>query len=121
MSNPSPSQALATAIQSSLDLQQQLNGLSTLTNEEEDAEQLAAVEGLAAKRDEFIRQTFAHSWTEEEVQRYHADFEQLESLNTELTDQLELVKKKLFQQRVDNQQGRKAVNAYGSAKNQWQG
>lgn len=79
------------------------------------------MEVLAAKRDQLIRQTFAHQWQEAEVKQHQQQLNQLENLNTQLTQQLEDIRSSLFQQRVDNQQGRKAVSAYGNAKNQWQG
>lgn len=116
-----PAQALEQAITASQVLQSELNQLGKITEADADAAQLAEVEELTAIRDKLIRQTFAHKWQEAEVQQYLAQFQQLEDLDSQLTQQLEKVRSSLFQQRVDNQQGRKAVNAYGNAKNQWQG
>lgn len=121
MSTQTQHQALTQAISVSLELQQQLDGLSTLTDEAADSEQRLQLDRLAAKRDQLIRQAFATAWPAKDVEQYRQEFEQLESLNSELSEQLETERAALLQQRIDNQQGRKAVNAYGNAKNQWQG
>lgn len=116
-----PAQALAKAIKASQLLQGELNQLSELTEDAADAAKIARVEDLTAIRDKLIRQTFAQPWQEAEVKQHLPQLNQLEELNTQLTQQLEEVRSNLFQQRVDNQQGRKAVSAYGNAKSQWQG
>lgn len=116
----SPSQALAAAVQASTALQKKLHQLDTLAEDAEDTQLLESIEELTAIRDQLIRQTFAHPWQEDQVEQHLAQLNQLESLNAALIKQQEEVRNNLFQQRVSNQQGRKAVSAYGKAKSQWQ-
>ncbi len=74
---------------------------------------------LTQVREKLVQQVFAHHWLETDVATHRADFEKLEQLSSQLINQATLVRHDLHQQRVDNQQGRKAVNAYDKAKGQF--
>ena len=81
--------------------------------------QLEKTNKLAQVRDQLVHQAFACDWSEDEVAKHHDKLSKLEALNTQLVEKAEEVRYDLHQQRVDNQQGRKAVSAYGTAKSQF--
>lgn len=117
-----PSQALQQAIKCS---QLLFNELATFSDskatelENQQEEQQQKTDKLTLLRDQLIKQVFSYTWTENEVKNFQADFELLETLNTQLIEKAGEVRYDLHQQRVDNQQGRKAVSAYGTAKGQF--
>ena len=114
ISELNPEQALAQALQASRRL---LEKLGEFTSYEE--EQIEATNKLLAVREQLVRQVFAHPWPPEAVAAHQTSFNQLEDLNQQLEELAHSTRQTLHQQRVDNQQGRKAVSAYGKAKGQF--
>lgn len=110
----SPQEALAQAINASELLLKELANFDSF-----EAEQLEKADKLTQVREQLVQKTFAYNWTEEEVTQHHAQFTLLEKLNNQLVEKATNVRYDLHQQRVDNQQGRKAVSAYGTAKGQF--
>lgn len=115
ISDLTPVEALEQAIKASELLLSELNTFSDL----EAGTQLEKTDKLTLVRDQLIKQVFTHNWQETEVTAHNAAFEKLEQLNIQLVEQAASVRHNLHQQRVDNQQGRKAVSAYGTAKGQF--
>jgi len=102
-----------------------LNQLATFSDaeatkqEDQQEKQQLKTDKLTLLRDQLVKQVFSYTWTENEVMDYQEDFELLETLNAQLIKKASEVRYDLHQQRVDNQQGRKAVSAYGTAKGQF--
>lgn len=115
MSKLSPITALAEAIKASQMLLKRLESF-----EEQEAEQIEKTEKLVQIRQQFIEKTFAEPWQEDAVQEHQTQFQQLEQLDAKLRELATDTRLSLHKQRVDNQQGRKAINAYGNSKNQFQ-
>lgn len=111
----SPSAALTEAIKASQMLLTRLESF-----EQQEAEQIEKTEKLVQIRQQFIERTFAEPWAEEAVQTHKAQFQLLEQLDAQLQELAKTTRLSLHKQRVDNQQGRKAISAYGSSKNQFQ-
>lgn len=109
-----PAEALEQAVKASELL---LTELASFGDFEE--EQLEKTNKLSQIRNQLVEQVFASTWSEAEVTSHTASFEKLEQLNTQLIEKAAKVRYDLHQQRVDNQQGRKAVNAYDKAKGQF--
>lgn len=114
ISELSPVAALEQAIKAS---QLLLTKLANYGDFEE--EQLEKTDQLSQVRTLLVEQVFASTWPEEAVELNRTKFESLETLNAQLIEQAAKVRYDLHQQRVDNQQGRKAVSAYGTARNQF--
>lgn len=118
-----PSQALQQAIKASelllVEISQGFNQEINIETEPEEDVTLPKIEKLQKLRDQLIVQTFSHLWTEEEVQEHLAAFQKLEALDTQLQNAALNLRTNLHQLRTDNQQGRKAVSAYGTAKGQF--
>lgn len=117
-----PAEALQQAIKASQLLLKELTKFGdseTELQEEQQEEENQKIEKLIAVRDQLVAQVFVQAWSEADVAIHQAKFEQLEVLNTQLVEQATNTRHDLHQQRVDNQQGRKAVNAYGTARNQF--
>ncbi|GLR63033.1 hypothetical protein [Marinospirillum insulare] len=110
-----PSEALEQAVKASELLLTELDSFSDI----EAGTQLEKVDKLTLVREQLVNQTFDYDWTEEEVEQLKNQFSQLEALNDQLIEKAISVRYDLHQQRVDNQQGRKAVNAYGTTKGQF--
>lgn len=125
-----PSQALQQAVKASelllVELKQEANqgfGLSSIPEPEEETTEEASffsnIIKLQQVRDKLIVQTFSHLWTEKEVQHHLQAFKKLEALDAQLQNSALNLRSNLHQLRTDNQQGRKAVSAYGTAKGQF--
>jgi len=114
ISELSPLEALKQAITASELL------LKELTNFESfEEKQLEKTNKLTQVRNQLVHRAFACDWSEDEVTKHHDKFSKLEALNTQLIEKAAKVRYNLHQKRVNNQQGRKAVSAYGQAKGQF--
>lgn len=109
-----PAEALEQAVKASELL---LTELASFGEFEE--EQLEKTNKLSQIRNQLVEQVFATAWSEAEVEQNRSKLEALEALNAQLIEKAAKVRYDLHQQRVDNQQGRKAVNAYGTARSQF--
>ena len=114
-----PNQALQQAIKTSEQLLVELNK----NNNQADTLEviLPKIEKLQTLRDQLIHQTFSELWTEAQVTQHMAAFEKLDALDKQLQNSALNLRTNLHQLRTDNQQGRKAVSAYGKAKGQFSG
>ena len=89
--------------------------------EQGDAEQETdTLEKLTHIREQLIQQTFASPWTEEAVNQHREALEALQQSDEELRQRAQQIRDDLHQKRSANQHNRKAVNAYGTAKGQYQ-
>ncbi|WP_404417376.1 hypothetical protein [Marinospirillum sp.] len=84
---------------------------------EQDTEKL---EKLTQIREQLLFQTFSEDWTEETVNQYREQLIELQELDQQLLKLAEEVRSELHAKRSENQHNRKAVNAYGTAKGQFQ-
>lgn len=114
-----PSQALQQAIKVSELLLVELNKDNSQADELEIT--LPKIEQLQTQRDQLVHQIFSELWTEEQVAQQAATFEKLDALDKQLQKLALTLRTNLHQLRNDNQQGRKALNAYGKAKGQFSG
>ncbi|WP_114418127.1 hypothetical protein [Marinospirillum perlucidum] len=87
---------------------------------EETEQDTAKLEKLTAIREQLIYQVFSKDWSEKQVQQHLTELKQLEQLDQQLRDLGQILRDQLHNQRSANQLNRKAVNAYGSAKGQFQ-
>lgn len=77
------------------------------------------IEKLQIVRDELLHQAFSEPWQEAQVAAHQASFEALETLDKQLQNLALELRTNLHQLRTENQQGRRAVSAYGQAKGQF--
>lgn len=78
-----------------------------------------AIEKLQTLRDQLLQQTFSQPWQEAQVTKHQASFEALETLDEKLQSFALELRSNLHQLRTENQQGRRAISAYGQAKGQF--
>ena len=114
-----PSQALQQAIKASELLLLEFNKDNNEADELDIT--LPKIEKLQKVRDQLLHQIFSELWTEEQVTQQAAAFEKLDVLDKQLQSQALTLRTNLHQLRTDNQQGRKAVSAYGTARGQFLG
>lgn len=110
-----PTEALQQAIQASQLLLKELGSFDELKTDEETKQ----LNQLANLRDQLMKQVFANAWSQQQVSEHNSALQTLEALNSQLIKQASNTRSDLHQQRVDNQQGRKAVSAYGKSKGQF--
>ena len=110
-----PTEALQQAIQASQLLLKELGSFDELKTDEETKQ----LNQLANLRDQLMKQVFAKAWSQQQVSEHNSALQTLEELNKKLIKQASNTRSDLHQQRVDNQQGRKAVSAYGKSKGQF--
>lgn len=119
-----PNQALQQAIKASEQLLVELN-IIELSKDNSQADELditlPKIEKLQTLRDQLIHQVFSELWTEAQVTQQMAAFDKLDALDKQLQNQALNLRTNLHQLRTDNQQGRKALNAYGTARGQFLG
>ena len=78
-----------------------------------------AIEKLQTLRDQLLQQTFSQPWQEAQITTHQASFEALETLDEKLQSFALELRSNLHQLRTENQQGRRAISAYGQAKGQF--
>ena len=119
-----PNQALQQAIKASEQLLVELN-IIELSKDNSQADELditlPKIEKLQTLRDQLIHQVFSELWTEAQVTQQMAAFDKLDALDKQLQNQALNLRTNLHQLRTDNQQGRKALSAYGTARGQFLG
>ncbi|HKM16051.1 MAG TPA: hypothetical protein VJY63_09065 [Marinospirillum sp.] len=112
-----PNQALQRAVKASELLLVELNKNNNTADELETT--LSKIEKLQTLRDQLIHQVFSELWSEAQVAQQAADFAKLDTLDKQLQKLAKTLRTNLHQLRTDNQQGRKAISAYGKAKGQF--
>lgn len=78
-----------------------------------------AIEKLQTLRDQLLQQTFSQPWQEAQITTHQTSFEALETLDEKLQSFALELRSNLHQLRTENQQGRRAISAYGQAKGQF--